>query len=94
MKPFSCTATCLFALIVVVGCASTDVTERQSSVGEEKIARPDRIIIYDFTTTPAEARSTLYCTDVAKMIQIPIFHVNGDDPDKNADAAENDVQYS
>ncbi len=34
-----------------------------------------------YTTTPSEARSTLYCSDVAKMIQIPIFHVNGDHPE-------------
>lgn len=34
-----------------------------------------------FTTPPEEARSSLYATDVAKMLQIPIFHVNGEDPE-------------
>ncbi|MEX1119349.1 MAG: 2-oxoglutarate dehydrogenase E1 component [Terrimicrobiaceae bacterium] len=33
-----------------------------------------------FTTMPADARSTPYCTDMAKMIEAPIFHVNGEDP--------------
>ena len=34
-----------------------------------------------FTTGPTEGRSTTYATDVAKMLQIPIFHVNGEDPE-------------
>jgi 2-oxoglutarate dehydrogenase E1 component len=34
-----------------------------------------------FTTLPADARSARYATDIAKMIEAPIFHVNGDDPE-------------
>jgi 2-oxoglutarate dehydrogenase E1 component len=41
-----------------------------------------------FTTGPGEARSCMYATDVAKMLQIPIFHVNGEDPEAVAQVVE------
>src|SRR5690606_23739933 len=34
-----------------------------------------------FTTSPEQSRSTTYCTDVAKLLQILIFHLNGEDPE-------------
>ncbi len=46
-----------------------------------------------FTTNPAESRSTPYSTDVARMVQAPIFHVNGDDPEACLRAAELAFEY-
>jgi 2-oxoglutarate dehydrogenase E1 component len=46
-----------------------------------------------FTTAPSDARSTVYCTDVAKMIQVPIFHVNGEDPEATVYVAELAVEF-
>jgi 2-oxoglutarate dehydrogenase E1 component len=46
-----------------------------------------------FTTSPAHARSTLYATDVAKMLMVPIFHVNGENPEAAAYAASLALEY-
>ncbi|PKQ25436.1 MAG: multifunctional oxoglutarate decarboxylase/oxoglutarate dehydrogenase thiamine pyrophosphate-binding subunit/dihydrolipoyllysine-residue succinyltransferase subunit [Actinobacteria bacterium HGW-Actinobacteria-4] len=46
-----------------------------------------------FTTGPQSSRSTRYCTDIAKGFQIPIFHVNGDDPEACVRAARLAFEY-
>ena len=46
-----------------------------------------------FTTPPSESRSTVYSTDVAKAIQAPIFHVNGDDPEAVVRVAQIAFEY-
>jgi hypothetical protein len=53
MTPLNRAAAWSLALLVVTGCASTEITQRQRYEGA-KLARPDRIIVYDFTADPAD----------------------------------------
>jgi multifunctional 2-oxoglutarate metabolism enzyme len=46
-----------------------------------------------FTTSPSASRSSLYCTDIARMIAAPIFHVNGDDPEACVRVAKLAVEF-
>ena len=46
-----------------------------------------------FTTSPRNGYSTTYCTDVARMLQIPIFHVNGEDPEAVAQVVDLAVDF-
>ncbi len=46
-----------------------------------------------FTTLPDESRSTPYCTDIARGLQAPIFHVNGDDPEAGIRVAQIAFDY-
>ena len=46
-----------------------------------------------FTTSPEAGRSTIYSTDVARMTQLPIFHINGDDPEAAYRALQMALDY-
>ena len=46
-----------------------------------------------FTTSPFDSRTSVYCTDVAKAIQSPIFHINGDDAESVARIAQLAFEY-
>ena len=46
-----------------------------------------------FTTMPHYGRSAPYCTEIAKMVQAPIFHVNGDDPEAVVHCAKDATEF-
>ena len=46
-----------------------------------------------FTTNPEDSRSTAYCTDIARMLRCPVFHVNGEDPEAVAQAVTLAAEY-
>lgn len=54
MKPLLRVVPCLFAFAMVVGCASTTVTERHTQMGMEKLPRPDVMYVYPFAATPTD----------------------------------------
>ena len=53
MKPTSRLVSCLLVVILIAGCASSEVTDRQRLV-TERLPRPDHILVYDFIATPDE----------------------------------------
>ena len=67
-----------------------------SELGPYNIGGTLHIIINNqigFTTAPEESRSCAYCTDVAKMLQSPLFHVNGEDPEAVAQVVQLAIDF-
>ncbi len=58
MKPIYQAVTLLIAVVLMAGCASSEVTERRSYAGKEVIAKPGRIIVYDIAATPEDIEAT------------------------------------
>lgn len=62
MKNSRSITSCALGLALLAGCASSEVTQRQSLAAQEMIDRPGRIIVYDFSATPADIPATAAIT--------------------------------
>ena len=61
----------ILSLAVLVGCASSEITQRQSYVAQERIPRPGRIIVYDISATPSDVPATAAITGSYSQRQSP-----------------------
>ncbi len=65
------TMICMLASAVLAGCASSEVTQRQSYAGQERLPRPERIIVYDIHATAADTSETAAITGYYSRRQSP-----------------------
>ncbi len=75
---------------VIAECLNYSQIEGYSTGGTIHVIVNNQI---GFTTTPEEDRSSLYATGIAKMLDIPIFHVNGEDPESVAQVVKLAVEF-
>ena len=75
---------------LVAECLNLALLEGYSTGGTIHVVINNQV---GFTTNPEDARSTPYCTDIARVLRAPVFHVNGDDPEAVVWAVQLAVDY-
>ena len=71
MRKFGTAIAVILSSAVLVGCASSDITQRQSYAAQERIPRPGRIIVYDISATPSDVPATAAITGSYSQRQSP-----------------------